>query len=95
MKFISLTPSTSEGKKYRIIFSNPPKTIHFGSKGSSTYLDHKDIAKRKAYIARHRVNEDWTKINAGSLSRFILWGNSTSLRTNLLSYLNRFNISRS
>ena len=93
MKFVSLSPSTSEGKKYKIVFSDPPKTIHFGSKGSSTYLDHKDKAKREAYIARHRVNEDWSKINAGSLSKFLLWGESTSLSTNLASYLKRFNIS--
>jgi len=92
MKFESLTTSTSPNKKYKIVFSDPPKTIHFGSKGSSTYLDHKDKEKRQAYIARHQKNEDWTKINAGSLSRFLLWGESTSLRTNLASYKKRFNI---
>ena len=92
MKFVSLSPSDSDQKKYKIVFSNPKKTIHFGSKGSSTYLDHKDKDKRDAYIARHRVNEDWTKINAGSLSRYLLWGDSTSLSTNLRQYLKKFNI---
>ena len=94
MKFVSLTKSPNSEKKYKIVFSDPSKTIHFGSKGSSTYLDHKDKAKRKAYIARDEVNEDWTKVNAGSLSKFLLWGASTSLETNLSAYLKRFNIKR-
>ena len=94
MKFISLTKSPNPEKKYKIVFSEPSKTIHFGSKYSKTYLDHKDKNKREAYIARHKVNEDWTEINAGSLSRFLLWGNSTSLKTNLSDYLKKFNIKK-
>ena len=41
----------------------------------------------------HQVREDWSKVNAGSLSRFILWGDSKNLTKNLLNYLQRFNIS--
>ena len=48
--------------------------------------------KRENYLARHRVNEDWTKVNAGSLSAFLLWGKSTDLETNLRAYLRRFKI---
>jgi hypothetical protein len=92
MKVERLTKSDNPDKKYKIVFSDPQKTIHFGSKGSSTYLDHKDKSKREAYIARHRVNEDWSKINAGSLSRYLLWGDSTDLKTNLNSYKKRFNL---
>lgn len=103
MRFVSLTDSDRAGKKLKIVFErgNPsvvggrnPLTIHFGSKGSSTYLDSKDKTKRANYIARHRIREDWTKVNAGSLSRFLLWGDSTDLQTNLNSYLKRFNISK-
>jgi hypothetical protein len=94
MRFVSLTDSDRAGKKLKIVFENPSKTIHFGAKGSSTYLDSKDKTKRANYIARHRVREDWTKVNAGSLSRFLLWGDSTDLQTNLNSYLKRFNISK-
>jgi hypothetical protein len=92
MRLESLTNSEKPTKKYKIVFTSPKKTIHFGSKKSSTYLDHKDKSKREAYIARHKVNEDWNKINAGSLSRFLLWGDSTDLKTNLNSYKKRFNI---
>lgn len=67
-------------------------TIHFGSKNSSTYLDHADKDKRRAYLARHEKNENWQEVNAGSLSKFLLWGKSTDLQTNLKEYFKRFNI---
>lgn len=92
MKFISLDPSTRKDKKYKIVFSEPNKTIHFGSKNSSTYIDNKNKTTRKNYLARHKVNEDWNNINAGSLSALILWGNSTDITTNLKSFLNKFKI---
>ena len=46
------------------------KTIHFGSKDGSTFLDHKDKTKRDNYIKRHRVRENWNEVYAGSLARF-------------------------
>ena len=92
MKFVGLYKSPREDKRFVIKFEEPRKTIHFGFEGASTYLEHKDKNKRDNYIARHRVNEDWTKVNAGSLSRYILWGDSTNLKTNLNEFLKRFNI---
>ncbi len=29
--------------------------------------------RRAAWIARHRVNEDWKKIGPAALSRYFLW----------------------
>ena len=92
--FISLNKSSRDKKKYVIRLDNPKQTIHFGSKNSQTYLDHKDKQKRKNYLARHIVNERWDKINAGSLSAGLLWGKHTSLDKNLDDYLRRFNITR-
>ena len=92
MKFVSLLPSTRKGKKFMIRFEDPTMVIHFGAKGSKTYLDNHDKLKRQNYLKRHAVNEDWTKINAGSLSRYIQWGNSTDLETNLNSFLKRFRL---
>lgn len=94
MKFISLKQSTRPEKRYMITFSEPKKTIHFGAKDGSTYLDHKDKTKRKNYLARHIVREDWDNINAGSLSAFLLWGDSTNINNNLNDYLRKFNILR-
>ena len=92
MRFVSLEPSKRPAKKFVIQFENPKKTIHFGSKNSSTYLDHHDKQKRHNYLMRHMMNEDWENVNAGSLSAYLLWGRSTNLDTNLKYYLNKFNI---
>lgn len=94
MKFVELSPSTRSDKKYMIKFQDPDKTIHFGSKNSETYLDHEDKIKRANYIARHSVRENWQEVNAGSLSKFLLWGETTDLKTNLKAYLKRFNIKK-
>ena len=71
---------------------NPKKTIHFGLLGVATYIDHKDIIKRKHYFKRHAVREDWNHVNAGSLSAFVLWGPTTSITENLVKYLEHFGI---
>ena len=92
-----MAPSSRKDKKYEFTFSDDGKkikTIHFGSKGSSTYLDHKDKTKKNNYIARHKVRENWDEVNAGSLSRYLLWGDSTDLNTNLKAYLKQFNIKK-
>ena len=93
MKFISLNKSNKPNKKLAITFSEPDLTIHFGSKNSSTFLDHYDKVKRSNYLKRHKVNEDWNQVNAGSLSRYLLWGDSSDLYKNLYNYLDLFDIS--
>ena len=92
MRFISLEKSNKPNKKLVIKFSDPNLTIHFGSKNSSTYLDHHDKHKRSNYLKRHIVNEDWENVNAGSLAAHLLWGHTSDLKTNLLNYLNKFEI---
>ena len=92
MKFISLEKSNTPNKKLVITFTEPNLTIHFGSKNSSTFLDHHDKLKRSNYLKRHKVNEDWNQVNAGSLSAYILWGDSTDMYANLINYLDKFNI---
>ena len=89
-----MAPSPRKGKKYEIMFlkeNGRPLTIHFGSKTSKTYLDHGDKDKRRAYIARHAPNERWDEVNAGSLSRYLLW-EGTDLEKNLKAYFKRFGI---
>ena len=92
MRFLSLQQSPRKDKKYVIRFEEPTMAIHFGAKGSSTYLDHHDKLKRENYLKRHSVNEDWSKVNAGSLSAYLLWGDSTNLETNLRVFLDTFRI---
>jgi hypothetical protein len=56
------------------------KTITFGMKGSAgTFADGSSEQKKDAYIARHRVNEDWSdKFSAGFLSRWVLWSEKSN-----------------
>ena len=89
---ISFKKSPKKDKKYVMVFRNPTRTLHFGSKTSKTFVESGGEEKKKAYLKRHRVNEDWTKINAGSASRFILWGDSKDIDKNLDDYIKRFKI---
>jgi hypothetical protein len=102
-KLMSVKPSDKPDKKYVATFctckgetsccDKDRKKVHFGLDGSSTYLDNKDDAKRKAYLARHKANENWNNpMTAGSLSKNLLWGATTSLRENIKIFKKRFNL---
>ena len=92
MRFVNLVYSLRKGKRFVATFEDPKKTIHFGSKGGSTYIDHHDKSKRENYLKRHEVNENWNEVNTGSLSAFLLWGKSTNLESNLIRYVKRFDL---
>lgn len=94
MKFVSLKKSTIKNKKLVLKLIEPNKTIHFGWKGSLTYTNGATEEQRKNYLKRHKVNEDWTKINPGSASAIILWGDSKNININLNSFLKKFNIQK-
>jgi hypothetical protein len=86
-----ITKSDKTDKRYKAVFDGK-KTIHFGSKGGSTFLEHNDTKKKDAYLARHKVNEDWTTpYNAGSLSRWILW-NKKTFTESVNDFKKRFNL---
>ena len=88
--------SERRDKKYKAVFTDTDgkhKTIHFGAKGMSDYTIHNDDKRRELYLARHRKTEDWTKpMTAGALSRWILWGPTTSLLKNIKLFKERFNL---
>ena len=87
---VKFAKSDRDGKKMKAVFyddNKKVKTTHFGLDTGSTYIDHKDEDKKKAYIARHsKNNENWNDYqSAGSLSRYILW-NKTSLKDSINDY---------
>jgi len=91
MRLQKIVKSTKSDKKMMAVFDH--KTVHFGQRDSKTYLDHHDRDKRSNYISRHRINEKWNEPDtAGSLSRWILWGNSTSLNENIKDFKKKFNL---
>ena len=102
MKLLNVKPSDRTDKKYTATFcmcegetkccDKDRKKVHFGQKGSSTYIDHHDEKKKDAYIARHKVNENFNNpMTAGSLSRFILW-NKTTLSASIADFKRKFKL---
>jgi hypothetical protein len=84
--------SNKKDKRYVVTFMDGKK-VHFGLKNGSTYIDHKDKAKRDAYIARHQVREDFNNpYSAGALSRWLLWGDYTSLEKNHQAFMKKFKL---
>jgi hypothetical protein len=96
IKKVSIKPSTKSEKKYMAKFKDETgkvvKTTHFGANGMSDYTKHKDPQRKQRYINRHKKNEHWNDFtSAGSLSRYILWGEPT-LRGSIKSYKSRFRL---
>jgi hypothetical protein len=80
--------SWRNNKKYVAVYTDRP-SIHFGQKGSSTYIDHKDDKKRADYQARHSKLPKFDLNNPylpSSLSWHILWGSHTNIDKNIKMY---------
>ena len=94
MKLESIKPAQDGVHKYEAVFTNGrTKTTKFGAKGMDDYTKTKDKEQRARYIKRHSkdmATNDPTR--AGYLSRYLLWGESTSLMANLRAYRSRFNL---
>lgn len=77
-----IAKSTRAGKRFMATFANG-KVVHFGAAGGRTY------------IARHsKNNENWTNpYSPGALSRWLLWGDSTSMDTNHRMFMKNFKVS--
>lgn len=97
---VKITKSNDKKSKYKATFFKDGKTVvvSFGAYGYGDfiYYSKKDIlqadSKKKAYIARHKVNEDFEDpLTAGALSRWILWNKST-LEASIQDYKKRFNL---
>lgn len=93
-----LQKSSRDGKKWMVTIipanGNSKKTVHFGADGYQDYTTHKDSARMKKYITRHKARENWTKSglkSAGFWSRWILW-NKASLQGSINSTASKFNI---
>ena len=93
MKLVSITKATDGKHKYTALFTDPKKTTHFGAVAYDDFLKTKDVAQREAYLARHKARENWNDpTSAGALSRYLLWGQSSSLKQNIIDYKKRFHI---
>ena len=87
-----IEPSTRKGKRFMATYANG-KVVHFGLSGGQTYIDHGDKVKRENYLLRHKKRENWNDpFSAGSLSRYLLWGDTTDLETNHQAFMKKFPI---
>jgi hypothetical protein len=99
---VSIKPAKGGVKKYTALFrydDGSKKTVHFGDRRYQDYTQHGDIRRRDDYIRRHGGEkngepiEDWeSPDNAGSLSAWLLWGESTSFKDNLKEYKDYFEL---
>lgn len=92
---VEFSKSNRDNKKMKAVFYDGEKkikTVHFGFKGSSTFVDHRNDAKKSAYLARHRENEDWGDyMSPGSLAKHILW-NKETLSASIADYKKKFKL---
>lgn len=96
MPKIEIKKSTREGKKLTAIFTyddGKVKVVHFGAEGYEDYTTSKDKEQRSRYLIRHKKNENWNVPDtAGSLSKHILWGPTTSRQENIRLFKKKFNL---
>ena len=94
MKLV-ISTSDSKGKKLKAVFTDKDgktKTIHFGQKNADDFTLGASEEQRKRYRERHS-KENWNNYqSAGSLSRYILWGESRSREENIKAFKKRFNL---
>ncbi len=96
VQIISIKPSTRKSKRFMITLDND-QIIHFGNKGSLTYIDHHDIIKRENYRKRHYLNPleksliDKMIMSGSILSYYILWGDSINIYDNIDSLNEKLN----
>ena len=97
MKLKTVRRSHRPEKKWDAIFekdNGKEKVVSFGAAGMSDYTKHKDKTRRARYLQRHKgMGENWNQPDTpGALSRWILWGPSTSFRQSVKAYKKRFHL---
>ena len=101
-KLLKVIKSSKQGKKWTAIFrkdNGKEKSVHFGYDNpkdkTNDYTLHKDKTRRERYRNRTRnqiKNPNTTPLSPSYLSFYLLWGDSTSLKTNIRNYKKRFNL---
>jgi len=97
MDLVSITKDDNGKNKMVAVFEDKEtgrtKTVHFGAVGYTDYTISKDKEKRKLYLARHKPRENWDDYTSpGSLSKHILWGDTTSIEKNIKAFKKKFKL---
>jgi len=96
LRLKTVRKSHKSEKKWDAVFdkNGREKVVSFGAAGMSDYTKHKDKTRRARYLQRHKgMGENWNQPDTpGALSRWILWGPSTSFRQSVKAYKKRFHL---
>ena len=95
LKLLAVEPSILALHKYRADFrlaDGTLKHVWFGDRRYHDYTTHKDVNRRESYRARHRHDKLTDPLTPGTLSYYLLWGETTSLRKNIALFRKRFGI---
>jgi hypothetical protein len=106
MVSMKIEKGTAKNKKWKAIFYDAEakdrqgrsvrkkiKTTQFGDNRFEDYTQHKDKKRRSKYRDRHKKDLDkGDYMSAGFLSYYLLWGESTSLKTNISNYKKKFKL---
>ena len=105
LKLKRILKSRKPEKKYDAVFltdKGREKVVSFGARkmtngkweDMSDFTKHKDKTRRARYLKRHAgMGENWNKPDTpGALSRWILWGPSTSFRESVKTFRRRFRV---
>ena len=103
MWLLSVLKSKRKDKRYTATFckckvknecrGSNHKSTSFGDPNGTTYIDGASEQTKDAYIARHKVRENFNDpITAGSLAYHLLWGDSRSFRKNIDAFKKRFKL---
>jgi len=91
---VNFYESNRKDKRMKAVFSDTDfiEIVHFGQRGASTYIDHNDHQKKRGYISRHKVRENWNDpFTPGALSRYILW-NKPTLEESIKNFKDMFKL---
>jgi Family of unknown function (DUF5754) len=96
MKLLSVDKISDGKHKYAAVFQTDAgrkKTTKFGASGMDDYTLTKDKEQRERYRTRHAKDlKTGDPTRAGFLSYWLLWGDSTSLSTNIAAYRRKYNL---
>ena len=80
--------------KYKAIINTGTtrKTVRFGARGYQDFTTTQSEQAKRAYIARHKVREDWKNYNtSGFWAKHILW-NKPSIQASIKATEQQYNM---
>jgi len=96
MRLVSVKRSTRDGKKWMATFCDckggtkcaptDRRVVHFGATGYQDYTTSHDKERRRLYRIRHAKEKNQKPDTPGALAYHLLWGESTSLQTNIAAF---------